>query len=296
MRDGNEARQRDLTKLAERQHGVVSLKQLEAMGYTRSDAYRRVRAGSLQRTLPGVYRIAGAVPTAEQRAVAAVLWAGNGAVVSHSTAGALWGLLPRADLVHVTTARPLTSPPRSVRAHAAVVPARDRGKLRGVPVTGVARTLLDVAATRPEARLLPLVESAVLDGLTTAEQVRDVLARNPGRRGSRRLAQALDTAGSSFLERRVDGILRGSGLPPFVREHPVGNYRLDFAWPATRVGVEADGRRWHSSPRDFARDRAKHNDLVARGWRVVRVTRTDADRPGAVIAAVGDLLIRGAGS
>ena len=109
--------------------------------------------------------------------------------------------------------------------------------------------------------------------------MRDLLRRNAGRRGCRRLADALDATASTALERRVEEILNGSGLPPHRREYSVGRYRLDFAWPRRRVAVEADGRRWHSSRADFARDRAKHNALLASGWRVLRVTPDD--EPGA---------------
>ena len=159
-------------------------------------------------------------------------------------------------------------------------------------MTSPARTLLDVAAHRADERLLPLVERAILEGLVDSEQVRDVVGRNPGRRGSRRLAEALDNAGSSALERRVDAILRGSGLPPYERELPVGRFRLDFAWPQDLVAIESDGRRWHSGGADFERDRAKTNYLTARGWRVLRVTWSDLDDPAMWLGVAARLLGR----
>jgi very-short-patch-repair endonuclease len=162
--------------------------------------------------------------------------------------------------------------------------------LRGIPVTGPARTLLDLAAEWSGDVLLPVVERSVLEGLTTPEQIHDVLRRNPGRRGCRRLAQALDAAGSSALERRVASILRSAVLPPHRREHHVDRYRLDFAWPACRVAIEADGRRWHSSADGFERDRPKHNLLVDGGWRVVRVTWRDLDDPAVWLAMLERLL------
>jgi very-short-patch-repair endonuclease len=104
------------------------------------------------------------------------------------------------------------------------------------------------------------------------------------------LARALDLARSSALERRVEALLRGSGLPPHVREHPVGRWRLDFAWPDRRVAVEADGRRWHSSAADFERDRSKSNALNESGWKVLRVTWSDLDDPGPLGATLKGLL------
>ena len=247
----------------------------------------------MRRVFPGVYRIGGARGTPEQRAVAALLWAGEDAVGSHATAAALWGIAtPEPDL-HVTAARRLTSPPQGVRTHVARLPKRDRGKLRGIPVTSPARTLLDLAGYYPEDRLLPLVERAILDGLVSAEQVHDVFERSRGRRGCRRLARVLHVAGSSALERRVESLLRSAGLPPYRRELSVDGFRLDFAWPAERVAIEADGRRWHSSAVDFERDRAKSNALTEHGWRVLRVTPRDLEDPGAVVDAVERLLADG---
>lgn len=175
--------------------------------------------------------------------MAALLWAGPDAVASHETAAALWGMTGAAPELHVTAPRRLTSPPCGVQAHVATLAKRDRGKLRAVAVTSPARTLLDVASRCGGDSLLTLVERSVIDGIVSPDQLRDVVGRNPGRRGSRRLRQALGSAASSALERRVEAILRGSRLPPFVREHEVGPYRLDFAWPDRRVGLEADGRR-----------------------------------------------------
>lgn len=276
---------------ARRQHGVVGLAEAAALGYSRNAMSRLVTNGTLRRVFPRTYAVVGAGRSPEHRAMTAVVWAGDGATVSHQTAAAFWGIAPRvATPVHVTCVRNLSSPPRGIATHRLdPFPRRDRGSLRGVPITSVARTLLDLAATSGE--VAALVERAVVDDLVTVPQLVDILDRNRGRRGAARLRAALDGgAVTSALERRVAAILRGSGLPPFVREFPVGRCRLDFAWPDRRVAIEADGRRWHSSRNDFARDRAKHNALVAAGWRVLRVTWDDADDSARVVAEVTGLL------
>lgn len=294
MRDGNESRGADpLWTLARKQHGVVTLRQAQDLGRSRSAVARMVANGTLRRALPGTYVVAATPRTLEQRAMAAVLWAKGAAVASHQTAAALWGLAPSEDLLHETTSRTVTSPPRGVRCHAGSIPRRDCGTLRGIPVTGPARTLLDVAGSWPEDRTLRAAEAAVLSDLVTAEQLRDGVRRHPGRRGCRRLANVLDVAASSALERRVGSVLRSAAIPPCVRELSVGRYRLDFAWPAAMVAVEADGRRWHSSVEAFARDREKHNALTAAGWTVLRVTWADLERPGDLVAAATELLRRG---
>ena len=270
---------------------MVSLAQAEELGFTRRDLFRRVQAGRLDRVYPRTFRLAGAPRSLEQRATAAALWAGPAAVVSHDTAAALWGILPQqGSPVHVTVPRKTGAPPPGTTVHVSPVPNRERGRLRAVPVTGVARTLLDLAPRWSDERLLRVVEESILGGLVSAEQARDIVERNPGRRGCRRLARALGTAGSSALERRVEALLRGSALPPHRREHLVSGFRLDFAWPEARVALEADGRRWHSSTADFERDRAKSNVLTVRGWRVLRATWRDLDEPGPLIATLKGLL------
>lgn len=280
MRDGmRSGRQEKLAALAARQHGVVSLAQAEATGLSRTDLFRRVQAGHLRRIFPRVYRFPGARPSLEQRAMAAVLWAGPDSVASHDTAAALWDLEPPGSPAHVTVPTKPGAAPRGIQTHVGSIQKRDRGTLRGVPLTAPARTLLDLASARPPEMLVPVVERAVLEGVVTVGQLRDAVGRNPRRRGSRRLRDALGPAASSALERRIDAILRTARLPPFVREHEVGPYRLDFAWPDRRVGLEADGRRWHSSAPDFERDRTKHNFLVDLGWQVWRVTWRDLDGP-----------------
>lgn len=291
MRDALRSRREDrLTRLAARQHGVVSLAQAEALGFTRSDVFRRVRAGRLDRVLPRTLRVAGAPGSLEQRAMAATLWAGPDAVASHETAAALWRIAAPGPGAHVSMPRKCGAAPPGTTVHVSAVPRRDRGRLRGVPVTGVARTLLDLAAQWPDEHVVRAVEESVLGGLVSAEQVDGVVRRNQGRRGCSRLARSLRTAGTSVLERRVDALLRGSGLPLHVREHAVEAFRLDFAWPRSRVAVEADGRRWHSSTADFERDRSKSNVLTAKGWRVLRVTWRDLDEPGPLVATLRELL------
>lgn len=291
MCGGNESRPNGpLWELARRQHGVVALSQARSLGRSPDAIARLVASGKLLRRFPRTFIVAGSPATLEQRAMAAVLWAKPVAVVSHDTAAALWGFCPAAGSIHVTTPRNLTSPPGGIRCHTGLVPTRERGSLRGIPITGVGRTLLDLAGERTSDRLLPVVERAVLDGLVTHEQLWDLVERYRGRRGRRRLAETLGDAAGSALERRIESIFAGSGLPPFIREHPVGPYRLDFAWPERRVGVEADGRRWHSSSEAFARDRAKHNDLTASNWRILRVTWSDIGRPRDLVAATAELL------
>lgn len=289
---------RRLFELARRQHGVFELGQALHLGYSRAAISRRVRTGLLTRVYPRTYRLAGSVVSREQRAVAACLWAGPSSVASYDTAADLWGIAASGPEVHVTLPRQRTSPPRGIRAHTCGrLAKRDVGVLRGVTLTSPARTVLDLAAGRRVDDLLALVEQTVVGGLVAPDRLAAVAGTATGCRGRRNLRQVLDRGvaegrWASALEREVARLLSGSGLPPAVRELAVGDVRIDFAWPSARVGVEADGRLWHSTHDDFARDRAKHNALLAAGWRILRVTWRDLRRKPEEVVADLDRLLR----
>lgn len=150
--------------LAAGQHGVLSLAQVVELGGNRELIRRRCRSGHWRSAGRGVYVIGAAPVTFEQRVLAAVLAAGDGAVASHRTAAHLWGLAPRPAVIEITT--PLTRP------HMApgVVGHRSRDldrarivRLSGIPVTGAARTILDLGAVTPDA-----VRPAVWRGLRSS--------------------------------------------------------------------------------------------------------------------------------
>ena len=249
---------------------------------TRSMLETRVRRGRVVRVHPGVYRVAGSTRTFEQRCVAATAWAGAGAVVSHAAAAYLWGMVDGPPAVcDISSLRKLTRPPSGVRPHFTTdLPPRDRGKLRSVPVTSSARTLIDLAGVAGEADVDNALHRAIVDGLATARVLRERIAacERQGKRGPAVLRRLLQhgRATASPLERAVAGVLTCRDLPSFRREHPVyvdGRvFYLDFALPAFRVGVEADGRRWHSDPSSFESDRDRGNRLAAAGWTILRVT------------------------
>lgn len=95
----------------------------------------------------------------------------------------------------------------------------------------------------------------------------------------------------SAFERRLLALLATAGLPLPVAQFEVrlpggGEARLDFAYPAHRLAVEADSYRYHSSKRDWARDHTRNRALTAAGWRILPVTWDDLDSPAEFLAAV----------
>ena len=160
---------------------------------------------------------------------------------------------------------------------------------------------MDTAAVLPMQVVTGYLEGAVVGGLTTLDRVWSYLSRyaGPGRRGSGVLQRILSERDPSArptesgLEDRAIALLRRSGLPHLVRQHPVGRFRLDLAYPESRVAVEVDSARWHSDSASYRRDRQKWNLLTQQGWALLIVTELELDeRPGGVAADLHRLLAR----
>ena len=132
-----------IASLAGRQFGVVARRQLITAGVGRSAIDRRLRRRVLQRLHRGVYAFGHATLTAEGRWLAAVLAAGPGAVLSHRSAGALW-LVLKSGHIDVTV-RGQNRPIKGVRFHRSQLPRDEITTVRGIPVTTVPRTLLDLS-------------------------------------------------------------------------------------------------------------------------------------------------------
>jgi predicted transcriptional regulator of viral defense system len=148
---GSPPLERALAELAERQWGVVSLEQLRASGFGDGAIKSRARSGRLHRLHRGVYAVGHRSLRREGRFVAAVLACGPGAVLSHRSASWHWGLLGTDQAAVDVTARRGRRGGPGVRLHRArSLDARDTTTHRGIPITTVARTLLDLAATVPD--------------------------------------------------------------------------------------------------------------------------------------------------
>ncbi len=271
--------------LAAEQFGVFSRAQAIAAGFTPRQIQRRVGTGRWDVALPCVYRISGAGPNDRQSAMAAALWGGDCALVSHATAGVLWGIEGvRARKVELWV--PQNHTPRStlVAVHRGKrLDRADRTALGPIPITTPVRTLIDMAGRMENEQLLAAVESVFRRDLGTPArlQVRVAALRSSGRPGLGRLQTLLDGRGDggsleSRLEVKTWLLLQQAGVPLPVRQHWVvvggGRYRLDFAWPELRVGLECEGWEHHGGRAAFGKDRARYAELAAIGWRLLPVT------------------------
>jgi very-short-patch-repair endonuclease len=272
-----------LAELAGRQHGVVSRAQLSALGFTRDAVRRRVQSQRLLPLYPGVYAVGHDALTPDARRLAAVLACGPGALLSHRAAGAAQHLLsssPRFDVtvLHARRKRQGIAIHRSRLIH-----PDDRSSVRGIPVTSVARTLVDLADVLSEERLAKAVHEAEFQRVFDLRAVEAVVDRLPGRKGRHKLSRVLAayTPEPHFLrseaERRFKQLCEDHSLPqPQFNVNIAGN-EVDAWWDDVQVAVEIDGAEAHHTRRAFHEDRARDRRLAARAIRVVRVTSRDLD-------------------
>ena len=273
-----------VARLAARQHGVVGVEQLMAAGLDDAAVWRRVQAERLHRVHRGVYAVGHARLTREGRWLAAVLACGAGAVLSHISVAALWGLRPTAA-ARIDVTVPRERRPRSTRAIAVHRPRRppDVTVHQGIPVTTPTQTLIDLASVLPR----PAMQQA----LEAAERLRLLnLADLPPK--LQRLAGDVDTSVRSSLETRFLALCRDHGLPKPLVNTVVEGYEVDFCWPAERLIVEADSHEYHGTRAAFERDRERDTALTAAGWRVMRVTHRRLEKPREVAALLARVVGR----
>jgi very-short-patch-repair endonuclease len=297
--------ERDLAVLAARQHGVVSRRQLLAMGLGTAAVGRRVDAGRLHRVHLGVYAVGHPILTRNGRWMAAVLACGPGAALGYESAAVLWDLA-RSDgrIVHVVvpTAGGRARAGLRVHRHPGLTPAEVTSR-RGIPVTTPARTLLDFAADAPARRLAHALDQAELQELTDYPAL-DALARaRPGHRGSAALRRMLrdhlagTAATRSDLEIAFLELCRKHRLPRPLVNQPLCGRLVDFVFAEHRVAVETDSWRWHRGRAAFERDRERDALLATAGYRTLRFTdRQLENAPATVVRALEAALTRPASS
>jgi very-short-patch-repair endonuclease len=264
-----------IARLAQAQHGVVSRAQLVHAGVGQGAVDHRVVTERLHVVHPGVYSAGHRALATDARRMAAVLAAGPGAVASHRTAGAIWEL-KSSEYLEVTAVSERRRP--GIHVHRSRLPPDETRTVRGIPVTTVPRTLLDLATVLPHHQLERAVNEAEVRGLRDRLSLGDLVARYPGRRGTRPINSILErlrsglTITHSELENRFLSFVRATGLPPPRVNANLHGFECDCVWPDRRLVVELDGHAVHGTTIGFERDRARDRALNADGWRTVRVT------------------------
>jgi very-short-patch-repair endonuclease len=274
----NSEADRAISAIAARRHGIVTRTQLLAAGILPSGITDRIKAGRLHRIHRGVYALGHAGLSAEGRWLAAVLACGDGAVLSHRSAAALWRMIASApNLSDVTV--PTGSGRRAqrrIRLHRSRTLLPSHTTLRmGIPVTRPARTLQDLRRIAPASEFAAALRQAEYLRLPLEDRLEPDHTRSQ-----------LETA---FLR-----LCRRHRLPSPEVNVRVGPYLVDFLWRTQRLIVETDGYRAHGTRTAFERDRARDTDLLLSSYVIVRLTqRQITQRPAAVAASIRSLLSRG---
>jgi hypothetical protein len=303
-----------LWRVSSAQHGTFSRRQALSVGMTGAAIGRRLETGAWVSILRGVYRPAGAPETWHQKLMAACLRAGDRAVVSHVTAGQLWRLeglgghaRGRPAELTVAYGKPRCVPGIAVHRSRTLGPA-DCTRRDGIPVTQLARTLIDLSAVLEKRRLSLALDSGLalyetLDTRWLRRSIRRVGRK--GREGISQLSELLDERDpqakrlDSAIERRFKAALKEAGLPLPAEHFDVvegGRHlaELDFAYPRERLGIQTDGASVHRRYTVWERDQFQQSELAAAGWRVLHVTwaQMEADE-GAVVERVARALAFG---
>jgi len=287
-------------ELARRQHGVVSRRQLIAVGIWPRTVDARVRARELTRLHQGVY-LPGPVGGRRAEEAAAILCVHGGAWVARRSALHLLGVLDRGakpDPVEVVALASQARRPRLIAHRASDLRADEVTTHDGIPCTTAARALIDLAAVLQIDELEYLVARAFASRMTDRRKLLVQVDRRRDRAGASALGALLEARARPLLtrsppERKLLSLLRAAGLTPVRANVKVRGWEVDFLWERERVIVEVDAFSTHSDPRAFERDRRKDAELTRAGYTVIRVTRRQLDRePYAVVARIAAVLAR----
>jgi len=259
------------------QDGVIRRDQALAAGLRSTRIDDLVRRGKWARILPRVYAVGVSPESPRVRVRATWLWAGDTSAVA-GPAAAWWLGLNSDPPQSITVVIP---PParRSERAGVQIIRGalhqRDTEFEDWIRVTVIPRTCLDLAR-----RGLPdQLETALRLRRTDLPRLRQSLDRGRGRRGQVQARRAVGDVAANpwgFSERVAHRRLREAGITGWTANPAVrlrgGIRHPDIAIEEIKLAIEIDGRKYHSDPVDFERDRLRHNEFVEAGWTVLQFT------------------------
>ena len=279
-----------------RQHGVISRGQLLALGFSRDAITHRLGVGQLHQVRRGVYAVGRPELTRRGWWMAVVLACGPRAVLSHSSAAALWGLGGEGDQPEVTVPRAAGCRVSGVGVHRRDLRPEEAETRFGIPVTSAACTLIDMASRVSEGRLETAINEADKLDLIHPEELRAAADRTPRRAGCAAVRHVLDvrtfTLTDSELERRFLRLIGAAGLPQPLTRRTVNGFRVDFWWPELGLVVETDGLRYHRTPSQQARDIARDNVHMAAGLTPLRFTHNQVTNDRAHVVRTLELVAR----
>jgi len=285
--------------LAAGQHGVVARRQLLTLGFSPTMVRTRVAAGRLHRVHRGVYAVGHRKLTLKGRWMAAVLACGPEAFLSHRTALALWDLQQKeSGAIEVTVRGPGKPGSEGVLVRCTRVLAdQDVTEVDGIPVTSLAWTMVDYAASATQRQVRSVLEALERRRIYIGRELDELLERTPNRKGVRTLRKAIaEITGpapwhQSVLEEAFHELIRGSDLPDYEANVLVEGELVDALWRDERVIVELDGFTFHKTRAQFETDRRRDAKLTVAGYKVLRITQQRLqNEPESVLADIRELL------
>lgn len=287
------ARNQNAWWLVGRQHGMVARGQLLALGFSAAAIQHRIGYGRLHPVARGIYAVGWPYLDSRRRWAAAVLAAatgdhavhlptqpyfGNGAVLSHRSAAALWGIgAEKRGRIDLSVRRT-----QGVRRPGLVVhrrPSLSTSVLRlvdNLPVTSPVQTLIDLSTELGPVGTERAVNDADKRDLIDPEALRLALDDHGGEPGVRSLRKILDRLtfrlSDSDLEIYFRPIAAAAGLPSPLSKHQVNGFEVDFFWPDLGLVVETDGLRYHRTPSAQKRDARRDRTHTLAGMTPLRFT------------------------
>jgi very-short-patch-repair endonuclease len=290
---------RQIAEIAASQEGLVTRRQLLAGGISDDVIDRRLRRGELHAVHRGVYAVGHPALGQRGRWQAALLAHGPCAVLSHWSAGELWEMVSgHRETIHVTAPGAKRRKRHGLLCHSGRLDTRDCRRHRGMAVTTVSRTLLDLAPELGPDQLTRIYNEARLARLLHERDLADLVDRSAGRPGTPRLRTVLGAGRAgptrSAAEDRMLRLIRAARLPTPQVNARIAGVEVDLLWRAQRLVAEVDGFAFHSSRAAFERDRRRDAALAGAGLRVLRFSWRQLERePQSVVAALATGLALG---
>jgi very-short-patch-repair endonuclease len=294
---------RRLGPVAANQEGLVTTRQLRAVGLTSEAVTRWAATGRLHPVLRTVFVLGRTAVGPRTRLRAVALAGGPGTLISHRSAAWLLGLSEKNPVVvDVICSGQAGLKVDGIRVHKVALPGPSEVRTAyGIPCTTVARVLVDLAGTHGIGRLREAVEMAATRGVLDIAAVEAVLANGPRRRGAPALRTVIDewrpvaetakyATFRSVFEAKLLPLVAAAGLPiPRVNARVRTAERVlevDLLWPEHRFILEADSRRHHAIEVAFERDHKRTRELLAAGYEVHQVTWREAENEPDEVFAV----------
>ncbi|MGC1166680.1 MAG: type IV toxin-antitoxin system AbiEi family antitoxin domain-containing protein [Solirubrobacterales bacterium] len=269
-------RDREAWALARQQHGVVTRQDLLGLGFSAKAIRHRLATGRLRPVARGVYTVGWPLTDRKQGWMAAVRICGEGALLSHASAAALWRIGPEgAGPVDVSIRRRCGVSRPGIRARARPrLPERDVTERHGIPVTTPVRTLIDQATELTPNRLERMVNEADKHDVIDPETLREALDDYVGERGVKPLRALLDRLTFRLSDTELEVLFRPiaaqAGLPVPLTKEMVNGFEVDFYWPDLGLVVETDGWRYHRTASAQTRDALRDQIHTASGLTSLR--------------------------